>query len=191
MVGLTENADALKKWMLAGPEIADLLDRLERGLFGTGKINDCHRSVTESSRKRFEKDVKSLKITMLDFGNPFMDESVDLYNISNKHVVAENVKASVMAIQEKGVEMYQTFVEQRLKTNATDLMAALKDNKFHLFSSKEPTNKHSKTKLSGLKSDCSPFSRLYIASCSNREGDLEKFFSHENSVHPPARSVGY
>lgn len=148
--------------MLAGPEIADLFQRLESGLFGIDKVNNCHHSVTESSRKRFVKDVKSLKNTIYELGNPFMDESNDLFNISNKHVVAENVKSTVMVTQEKGIELYQTFVEQRLKSNNLDLMATLKENKFQLFSTKVPKFNPSKTKLSDLKSDCSLFSIDYI-----------------------------
>ena len=42
-------------------------------------------------------------------------------------------------------------------------------------------------RLSSLKSDCSLFSRLYIA-YQIRDGDLLQFFKHENQVWPPALS---
>ena len=41
--------------------------------------------------------------------------------------------------------------------------------------------------VTSLKSDCSLFSRLYIAS-QTRDGDLERFFRHENQACPPSIS---
>ena len=41
------------------------------------------------------------------------------------------------------------------------------------------------TQISSLKSDCNPFDRLYIA-CQMRDGNLEKFFKHENQSEPPS-----
>jgi len=40
---------------------------------------------------------------------------------------------------------------------------------------------------SQLKTDCELFSRLYVA-CQSRDGDLDKFFRHENHPYPPALS---
>ena len=44
------------------------------------------------------------------------------------------------------------------------------------------------SKLVLAKSDCSLFSKLYIA-CQTRSGDLDMFFNHENQPNPPALSV--
>ena len=41
-----------------------------------------------------------------------------------------------------------------------------------------------KMKIASLKSDCALFSRLYVA-CQTRDGDLDKFFTHENKAAPP------
>lgn len=46
-----------------------------------------------------------------------------------------------------------------------------------------------KLKIASLKSDCALFSRLYVA-CQTRDGDLDKFFIHENQAAPPSLSVG-
>ena len=43
--------------------------------------------------------------------------------------------------------------------------------------------------LNALKSDCNLFSRLYVA-CQTRDGDLDRFFSHENSTTAPSLSQG-
>jgi len=44
-----------------------------------------------------------------------------------------------------------------------------------------------KQRIVSLKSDAGIFSRLYI-SCQTRDGNLEKFFCHENQAYPPAFS---
>ena len=44
-----------------------------------------------------------------------------------------------------------------------------------------------KQTLSGLRNDCSLFSRLYV-SCQIRSGNLEEFFQHENQAFPPSLS---
>ena len=64
----------------------------------------------------------------------------------------------------------------------------LKLNNLPLFS--RPPVKQKSTKqmqVSTLKSNCSLFSRLYIAT-QIRSGDLDDFFQHENQVCPPALS---
>ena len=49
------------------------------------------------------------------------------------------------------------------------------------------TSSKQKQQIASLKSDCSLFGRLYIAS-KFRDGNLEEFFSHENQHSPPALS---
>ena len=64
----------------------------------------------------------------------------------------------------------------------------IKKNGFSLFQRQglRTTSKAAK-KLSVLKSDCTLFSRLYIAN-QNRDGDLDEFFKPENIPLPPSLS---
>ena len=66
----------------------------------------------------------------------------------------------------------------------------LPKNKLPLFSrSQTKTQSKQQMQLAAVKSDCSLFSRLYIA-CQSRDGDLDQFFSHENQAAPSALSTG-
>lgn len=64
-------------------------------------------------------------------------------------------------------------------------------NKINLLSStlQKKTQSKTKARITGLKNDCSLFSKLYISTCEHRTGDLDSFFSHENQASPPSLSV--
>ena len=93
-----------------------------------------------------------------------------------------------------GQEQYQTFMTfmtlmtDPLVEQTTPISEPIKKNKLSLFSRPSQREK-SKTSLqvSSLKSDCSLFSRLYIA-CQSRDGNLQDFFKHENQACPPPLS---
>ena len=46
-----------------------------------------------------------------------------------------------------------------------------------------------KMQVTALKNNCSLFSRLFI-SCQTRDGDLGRFFAHENQATPPSLTIG-
>ena len=66
---------------------------------------------------------------------------------------------------------------------------SIKRNKVALFRC-PPVKEHSKSQqqLSLLKYDCSLLSRLYVAS-QIRDGDMKKFFEHENQSYPPSKYI--
>ena len=64
----------------------------------------------------------------------------------------------------------------------------IKRNKINLVKKLNvPAKLKEKQKVSGLRNDCSLFSRLFI-SCQIRSGNLEEFFKHENQPYPPSLS---
>ena len=97
--------------------------------------------------------------------------------------VAETVKSV-------GEEQYKHFKEERLKKCTKPITDVIPKNKLPFFS-RPPVKAPSKKQfqLAALKSDFSLFSRLY-ASCQACDGDLDKFFSHENQAAPPSLSEG-
>jgi len=70
-VGLTENPNALRQWMLSGPEMARLVNEFEAGMVpDTGtKENSKHHEEHRSFQVTFFKDVKSLAAAVEDLGN--------------------------------------------------------------------------------------------------------------------------
>jgi hypothetical protein len=176
-VGLTENAAALRRWMVAGPEVATLIEDFENLLFSSTMSDDkVHHDQTASVQKTFVKEVKSLTATMEAMGNPFTDRSGDLFSINNKDVADESVVNTVKNIVRIGQEQYKAFVNDRIVEKTVPFNQAIKRNSLNLFSCPPATVKsNAKLQLESLKSDCSLFSRLYIAA-QTRTGNLDGFF---------------
>ncbi len=60
-VGLTENPSALRRWMVAGPEIARLVTEFENAAgIGQETQNSLHHEQTKSVQSTFKKEVKQL-----------------------------------------------------------------------------------------------------------------------------------
>ena len=85
--------------------------------------------------------------------------------------------------------MYSQFVDERLKNAViTPLSDIIPKNKLALFdTSQVKQNSRTMGKFASMKTNCALFSRLYI-SCQVRQGDLDKFFQHENQPCLPSLS---
>ena len=191
-VGLTENPSALRRWMISGPEIARIVNEFEVGVhMGKGndkKSNTKHHEEARSTQLSFFKDTRSLVAVLEEMGNPFLEESEELYKLDTKDVAAPSVVFTVRRIEALGTTQFDTYISDRLVRRTVPLSEPIKKNKLPLFSSPPPkTLSKSKQQLSSVKSDCALFSRLYI-SCQTREGNLEDFFRHENQACPPSLS---
>ena len=83
-----------------------------------------------------------------------------------------------------GQKQYDAYIKERLKGSTKAVSDTISRNKLPVFGSPKERIKV-KMQISSLKSDCNPFARLYIA-CQMRDGNLEKFFKHENQSEPPS-----
>ena len=194
-VGLTENPGALRRWMVAGPEIARIIEEFEdittseaqKRVQGTG---NHHHEQQPGVQAAFLKDVRSLTAVVEDMGNPFLEESKDLLVLDTKDIMDASVADTVRKVQSLGEEQYKKFVNERLDQPTKPVTDIIPKNKLPLFS-RPPvkTQSRQKMQLSALKSDCNLFSRLYV-SCQTRDGDLDQFFTHENQAAPPSLSLG-
>ena len=189
-VGLTDSPNAFRRWMVAGPEVARLLDEYtETWEQEVDKIEDCkHHEQIPSEQVRFNKQVKALANEMEDMGNPFLEESKDLIALDTKNITDEAVVKTIDNIQALGKQQYETFTTERFVDKTKSLKEPIKRNKMPLFITPS-TKKKTKTdeKVKSLKHDRTLFSRLYIA-CQTREGSLQEFFSYENQASPPSLS---
>ena len=105
-------------------------------------------------------------------GNPFIEKTTDLLRLDTGDIVDPSVASSVRQDETMGQEQYQTFMTDPLVEQTTPISEPIKKNNLSLLSRPSQREK-SKTSLqvSSLKSDCSLFSRLYIA-CQSRDGNL-------------------
>ena len=83
-IGLTENPSAFRKWMLAGPEQARILQEFEANK--TRRIDtDSHHEESLASQQSFKEQVSSLTETISGMGNPFMNDTAELLKLSYTH----------------------------------------------------------------------------------------------------------
>ena len=87
-VGLTDNPSALRRWMIAGPEVARVIE--EFGLQGNRRVDTHHHDQTASVQTSFARDVRSLVMVMEELGNPFKEESQDLLVLDTKEIADED-----------------------------------------------------------------------------------------------------
>ena len=123
-------------------------------------------------------------------GNPFTEDSSDLLVLDSRNIADVAVSDTLQKIEKLGSEQYEKFIEERLLSHNLSIAEPIKKNNLYFFSRPPIRQKSSKQiQMSSLKSNCSLFSRLYIAS-QTRDGDLQEFFKHENQAYPPALSQG-
>lgn len=184
-VGLTDNANALQRWMVAGPEISRLIAEFEDST--TSKSDSRkHHEQTSAVQTAFAKEVTALVEVFEDMGNPFKEDSGDLLTIDTNLIMDSDVQKTVGNAYKLGQEQYKLFVKERFEDQTKPIKEPIKKNKLQLFSSKKSPQKQ-KSRVATMKEDCNLFSRLYIA-CQSREGNLEDFFKHENQPWPPSLS---
>ena len=81
-IGLTQNPDALRSWMAAGPEVLRLTTEFE------SSVENFHKNPSETQQHhdqmrstQFAQQVKNLVQVMEEMGNPFLEESNDLLRL--------------------------------------------------------------------------------------------------------------
>ena len=161
-VGLKGNPAALRRWMVAGPEISRMIQEFE-----CHSIHSLtsHHDPSHNSQVTFKKDVEALVDAFCDLGNPFLEESDDL-TLDTIDTMDEEVVMSIRNIYNTVWEQYTLFVQERLHDEKKNISDPIKKNKL-LFSKK--TQSRMDPQVVALKEDC--LEDGYGAS-QTREGDL-------------------
>jgi len=190
-VGLTDNPSALRRWMVAGPEVARLIDEFQDETDSWNKPPDTrHHDQSESVQSAFVKDVQSMVTVMEDFGNPFKEDSQDLLVLDTKKIAPPAAVDALRRAHKVGQMQFESFVRERLVERTKPLEDAIhRAISKSLSSMVRQLQERSKEGTKGLKNDVGLFSRLYIG-CQNRDVNLEEFFQQENQAFPPTISDG-
>ena len=115
IIGITENESALKRWMVAGPETARIINELSMVHSTKVKCHDSHHEQTPSIQNRFAAHVRHVVDVFNDMGNPFTETSSDLFAIDTKIIMSDEVIQSIKTKAEDiGKEQYRTFVDERM-----------------------------------------------------------------------------
>ena len=150
----------------------------------------CHHEETKHVQKAFKRDVDCLAKTIEEYGNPFTENSSDLFVLDNRNIAEQAVvdTVHVFQIEQLGQEQYDKYVRERLVIQNVHVSEPITKNKLPLFSRPLVKKKNESTlQLASLKSDCSVFPTIYVSS-QVRCGNLDEFFEHENQACPPALS---
>ena len=186
-VGLTENPAALRRWMVAGPELSRMVQEFEGGN-SSKEENVTHHEQKPAVQNAFSKDVLNTVSSYEELGNPFLEEGENLMAIHTKDIMDDAVVRTVCNARKIGEEQFNLFIKERFVDRSKPVTYPLKKNNLPTLST--PNKKivsKDKAKVEVLKEDCSLFSRLYIA-CQIRDGNLEDFFKYENQTWPPSLS---
>ena len=84
--GLTENPGALRRWMVAGPQLSTIIAEF-KGRFGLDDGPEAEQS--HSYQKSFFEDVYSFVAIFEELGNRFLDRSNDLVTTGTQEKIAE------------------------------------------------------------------------------------------------------
>lgn len=118
-IGLTGNPGALKRWMVAGPEIARITTEFEEQAIkqqdDDGDTRHNHHDQRPGVQAAFLKEVKALVTVLDEIGNPFLEHSEDLLVIDRRDIVDSEVAETVRNIETLGEEQYTKFVTERLE----------------------------------------------------------------------------
>ena len=108
-VGLTEDASALRKWMVSGTEISHLIEQFEYD--NRVKADFRHHKETEANQTSFLTNVKQLTRTLDELGSPFNEETKDLIILDSKEIVDIKVSESHGHLVKLGMEQYERFAK--------------------------------------------------------------------------------
>lgn len=113
IIGITENEGALRRWMVACPEIARILSEFEDQFQRQRKNDVCHHKQLPSIQKAFASDLNNAISTFEKLGNPFSEDSNDLYVLDTKVIMPDEVIATVRSVENIGKTKLDGFVKER------------------------------------------------------------------------------
>eukprot|EP00918_Siedleckia_nematoides_P001651 GHVU01003885.1.p1 GENE.GHVU01003885.1~~GHVU01003885.1.p1 ORF type:complete len:227 (+),score=31.22 GHVU01003885.1:512-1192(+) len=135
-IRLTQNPDALRRWMVAGPELVRITTEFEASSEGrsnkTASETRQHEQ-TKSSQMKFAEHITALVEVLEEMGNPFQEQSKDLLRIHTRDIVDPTVSLSIQQAEDMGQQQYQKVVKDRLLTRKTPTSEPLKRNRLKLF----------------------------------------------------------
>ena len=70
-------------------------------------------------------------------GNPFEEESPDLYSLDTKDVVESGIADEILKLVDKGRDQYRIFLSRMRDGDNPGFYEPLKENKYRLFNPKQ------------------------------------------------------
>ena len=186
-IGLTENPETFRKWMVVGPEQTRLLSGFEDEYLPKEVQDFQHHEESETDQKTFQKQVNNLITTFNEYGNPFLDDCDDLLILHTRECAEKGVINTLRNISKIGKQQYEAYKNDVIQSRSKSIHDPIKRNQLPLLKTPRAKRDVKSQQLMCLRNEANLFGRLYIAN-QQRGGDLSVFFSHENQPHPPSLS---
>ena len=191
LVGITQNESARAKFFLIAPELARLSSEAKSMAGVSLHTPEQHHNLCAAIVAREDKGVQQLIAAIKSFTNPFSvskdsASNNDLYNLVTKVVMSEEIKNDLCQQSEIGRKLFNTFVDERLKTGKVNLWSTMKKRKLKTWkSSCKVIKMKTAVKVVELKEDRSLFARLMMICKSRPEVDIKEAIAlYEFSVVP-------
>ena len=163
-IGLTENDTSLAKWLVAGPEVSRMVEEFEETnrLPESSKVREYHDS-NASAQRHFTSDLKAMYDALAELGNPFIDDSVDLFTLGTKIVPGTEAIKHLYAVETIGQEQFKSFMDTRILKNNLISDTIIKNNMQIFTSVKARKTTKKDAQLKTARSDAALYSKLFIA----------------------------
>ena len=117
-VGLTEDPQALERWMVAGPEISRLIHEFENSFHSPkSQKSNKHHDQNLNTQRTFATHVNATVETFKKLGNPFLEVNGDLLTLDTKVIMGKEVIETVNTIEENGRKQYNKFLSAQITAN--------------------------------------------------------------------------
>ena len=155
---MTEDPSALRRWMVAGPEVSRLATEYE--IVSEAKdANEKVRHHKQTARAQLQFFGKLYRV-MNDMGYPFQEETVDLLTLDTKIIATPGAGEMVMSHYQTGESRCKAFIGSLDKGDEGSFYDPIKKNKLDFFQNK-PEQAAGDLKQKILKDDCL-FKVVYI-----------------------------
>jgi len=183
----TNILSALCRWMVAGSEVARPIEEYQdQNQHRRRQTADTRHDQTPSVHASFLKDVRSLVGVIEKMGNPFDEESQDVFKLNTKKMVHPAAVETVMNVKRIGQEQFEAFTKECLLDRTKAVYDPIRRNKLKVFSTSTPRCQSKRQQqVASINNDRGLFVCLYIG-CQTRDGNVDELFRHENQACPPA-----
>ena len=193
-VGLFLSRDMLTKWLLVTPELSRILLEFEQQLPNWGADDDDdelqlqHHENTHSFQKRFHEKARSFYLKIVQYGNPFELENINLLKLTTQDVYDSSVTESLRKLETEGQKQYDAYVKSVLEDASKSIHDTIPKNSFPLLSTPLKKMRSSTgTTLKTVKLNNDIFSQT-VAVMEHRNLSLQTLFSFEFHFFPPSIS---
>ena len=132
-IGLTEDPIALRRWMVAGPEVSRIVAAYE-AVSGVNNVgSNKHHDQTLSAQIAFFEKVEALRKVYQGIGNPFQEESADLLVLDTKNIADTSCAVMIGTHHKRGKEQFQAFMDGLKENNGCTFYQPIKKNRVSYF----------------------------------------------------------